>query len=172
MQNLYSHTPYIFTKHLHNLMVILTKAKDFAASKGMSDADLLGLRLAPDMFPLVRQIQSVSDSSKGLIARLSATTAPKMEDNESTIDECIERLKKTILYIESVDPESFSKADDYQATLSYIPGKYQNMMDFTLDMVLPNFFFHFTTAYNILRAEGMEIGKTDYIGNLKLHDLT
>ena len=172
MQNLYAHMPRLVSKHVQNLINILVKAKDFAGSKGLSEAELLNLRIAPDMFPLMKQIQVVSDSSKGIVARLAGVDAPVMEDTEVTIDDCIARLEKTLRFIESIDPATFASADSRKQIVGYIPGKYQDTVDFTLDMAIPNFFFHFTTAYNLLRGAGMEIGKMDYIGQLNLHDLT
>lgn len=172
MQNLYSHAPYIFSKHLRNLVGILGKTKEFMKENNISDAEMLEKRIAPDMFPFVRQIQIVSDAAKGTIARMAGIEAPSMPDTEATIDECIARIEKTILFIDSIDTEKLSQADEHNVVLPYLPGKHQTMIDYVLDMAIPNFFFHFTTAYNIARGAGVELGKMDYIGSLKLHDLT
>ncbi len=130
---------------------------------------MLALRLAPDMFPLVKQVQIACDNAKGASARLSLGEAPKMEDNEATFAELYARIDKTIAYLQTLTQEDFGGASAVTIKLPYFPTD----MHFTGDgyaryYALPNFFFHTVTAYDILRANGVQIGKADFAGNLPL----
>jgi hypothetical protein len=168
--NLYENSVPVFEKTLGNLVAILSKAKAYSASKGIPESELLEARLAPDMFPLTKQIQIVSDNAKGIAARLAGQEPPKMEDNEQSLDDLIARCNKTVAYLATLKPEQFEGAEERKIPFTYVEGKYLTGLDMLRFMSLPNFYFHATTAYDILRHKGLEIGKTDFIGPLPLED--
>lgn len=154
-----------FTRMLNALSSILDKAAAHAGSSGADPATLLQARLAPDMFPLVRQVQIATDHAKGATARLAGREAPKFEDTEATFDELKARIAKTIDFVGSVPASEIDGSEDRQITLT-IGG---NPMTFAgrvylLHFALPNFYFHMTTAYDILRHEGVPLGKRDFMG--------
>lgn len=165
----YQFTVPIFINALMGLKNVLTKGRSFAHGKGMSDEHMLGLRLAPDMFPLVKQVQIACDNAKGASARLSGKEAPKMEDNEKTFAELEARIDKTLAYLDTFSDADFTDAQTRTMKLPYFPED----MHFTGEgyarlYAIPNFFFHVATAYNILRANGVPLGKADYMGTLPL----
>jgi hypothetical protein len=168
--SLYSVTVPVMKKSLTALSALLDKAAAHLAEEGKSEADLLNKRFAPDMFPFVRQVQLVSDHAKGLIARLGAKEAVSMEDSETSLAELKERLAKTIAYLDTVRPEDVDGREEAKVVLKYFPGKHLNGFHYAVEYALPNFFFHFTTAYDLLRNEGVTIGKGDFIGGLSLRD--
>ncbi len=152
-------------KCLNNLSAILAKGAAFCEEKGIDGTVLTSARLAPDMFPLARQVQIACDSAKGCGARLSGTESPKHEDNETTFDELQARIKKTVAFLETLKPESIEGTEDKE--IKFKAGPYE--LEFTgqsylCTFVLPNLYFHTTTAYNILRHNGVAIGKMDYLG--------
>jgi hypothetical protein len=143
----------------------LDKAVAFAATKKFDANTLLQSRLAPDMFPLVRQVQLVSDFAKGAVARLSGTDNPRFEDNETSIDGLKQRLARTLEFIRSVPESAFAGAEDRDLTIQAGPRIFEfKGLPYLLGYALPNLNFHATTAYAILRHNGVEIGKADYIG--------
>ena len=160
----------LFKKTLQNLDHLLSKGAAFALEKGISEETMLGNRLAPDMFPLSRQIQIATDNAKGCVARLCGIEAPVFEDTETTVAQLHERIAKTIAFIETLQPEQFSGAETKQVLMKYHPGKHLHGHDYLVEYALPNFFFHVTVAYALLRTMGVDIGKTDYMGHLSLHD--
>jgi len=164
MNPLYDFTLPVFVKCLNALDAILVKAEAFLTEKGMSEASLLDLRLAPDMFPFVKQVQIVCDNAKGGAARLAGMEVPSHPDEEKTLEELRARIKTTLAFLATVPESAFAEAATRQITLSYFPGQYMTGMDYTREYVLPNFFFHLTTAYALLRKEGMNLGKGDYMG--------
>jgi uncharacterized protein len=142
---------------------MLATLLDKAAAHAEADT-LVEARLAPDMYPLSGQIQRVSDAAKFGAARLAGLTPPPFEDNETTLAELKERLAKTVAYLESVGPDQVDGREEETITLPLRDRK----VDFTgrsyaLNMVLPNFYFHVVTAYDILRHKGVEVGKRDYL---------
>ena len=157
------------------MIVLLEKIKTQLPSKAHSESELLDYRLAPDMYPLSRQIQLISDQAKGMVARLAGVENPSMEDNETTLDELIIRLKKTVEFIQSVPEDNYTHADERQIVLPWMtemmPGKALSAEEFFLSFALPNFYFYVVTAYGILRNQGYDLGKFDYIGGLKTVDL-
>jgi hypothetical protein len=171
MQNLYTVTVPLFIKMLGNLKNLLAKAEAHAKETGTSEAAFLNDALAPDMFPLKRQIQVASDQSKGAAARLTGTEAPSMEDTEETFAQLQTRLDKTIDFLKTFKEEDFKDAAAQKITLKYFPDKYLSGTDYALQYALPNFLFHVTTAYGIIRKNGVTIGKGDYMGDLPLVDL-
>ena len=128
-------------------------------------------RLIFDQFPFIRQIQVATDLAKGGACRLAQIEIPKFEDNEKTMEELKARLNKTIALLESVKPEQVDGKEELKIELPFYPGKYLNGFEYANEFVLPNFYFHLTTAYSILRKNGIEIGKNDFIGSLPTKDL-
>jgi hypothetical protein len=130
----------------------------------MSDTDVLELRLAPDMFTFVKQIQIATDNAKGMASRMARKEAPKYEDNEATLAEIRARLEKTIAYLETFTEADFADAATAPARFPWFAGMKMVGQGYVLTYGLPNFFFHVVTAYDILRNAGFEIGKADYMG--------
>ncbi|KYG01842.1 DUF1993 domain-containing protein [Sorangium sp. So ce296] len=155
----------VLVRGLNNLSAILKKAEAYAEAKKIEPRVLLDARLAPDMLPLTRQIQIASDSAKGCGARLAAVDVPKYEDNEASFDDLQARIAKTIAFLNTLKAEQIDGSEDREVT---IPTRDQPMkfkgLPYLLGFVLPNFFFHVTTAYAILRHNGLDIGKMDYLG--------
>jgi uncharacterized protein len=143
----------VFEAMLTNLSAILEKAQSFAAEKGLDMSDLLQARLHPDMFPLMRQIQVVSDHAKGAAARLSESQPPSFPDVEQTIDEIKSRVANTLDYLRSLPPAKFEGSDTRKIVLNLGPNRFEfDGQTYLLRFVLPNFFFHVSTAYGILRG--------------------
>ena len=155
----------VFIRMLNNLIAILEKAVAHAEARKIAPAVLLSSRLYPDMFPLSRQIQIASDTAKGGAARLAGMEPPKYEDNETTFPELIERLRKTIVYLNTLKPEQIDGSEKKKVTLKVRDEMLTfEGLTFLLNRVLPNLYFHISTAYAILRHSGVEIGKKDYLG--------
>lgn len=150
---------------LNNLAEILEKGEQHAAAKKIDPAVLLNGRLYPDMFPLSKQVQIASDISKGGCARLAQVEAPAYEDNETTFAELIQRVKKTIAYLETLKAAQVDGSEDRTVNWqTRTATKSMQGQPYLLNHVLPNVFFHVTTAYNILRHNGVELGKQDFLG--------
>jgi hypothetical protein len=148
-----------------NLSKILDKAVAQAKAEDKDAASLLEARLAPDMHPLTRQIQIASDAAKGCAARLAGVEAPSFPDTETTFPELQARVAKTIEYLKSIKPEQLAGAEDRTVTLKFPQGEMTfSGRDFLTGFALPNFYFHVTTAYGLLRHKGIAIGKMDYLG--------
>jgi hypothetical protein len=162
----------VVTKNLTNLKVIFQRAWTEAQANQMSEADFLNQRLTEDMLPLSKQIQIATDIAKAAPARLTGGEMIILEDTETTVAQLVARIDIVIDHLTQYKPEQFEGAADRKIELGYLPGKFQFGKDFVPDFVLPNFFFHCTIAYSIIRVQGVKIGKMDFIGSLKLHDLT
>jgi len=155
----------VFLRALNNLVEILGKGAAYAEARKIDPAVLLNSRLYPDMFPLARQVMIVSDTAKGGAARLAGTEPPKYEDNETTFPQLIERIHKTIAYLNTFKPAQIDGSEDRQVTLKVRDDTLTlDGMTFLLQRALPNLFFHVSTAYGILRHNGVDIGKKDYLG--------
>lgn len=156
-----------FIRGLGNLSAILDKAAAYAEARKIDPAVLINARLAPDMFPLSRQVQIATDGAKGCAARLAGIEVPSYEDNETTFPELQARIKKTIIFLKSVSAKQIDGSEERKVSLK-LRGKDVHFLGqpYLLTFVLPNFYFHITTAYDILRHNGLEIGKPDYIGSL------
>jgi len=156
----------VFVRMLDNLSGILDKAAAHAEAKKIDPAIFVNARLAPDMFPLSRQVQIATDMVKGCAARLAGIEVPSYEDNESTFSELQARIAKTKAFIESVSASQIDGSEERKITLKF-GSKELNFLGqaYLLDFVLPNFHFHLTTTYAILRHNGVEIGKKDYTGD-------
>src|SRR5215472_6999537 len=148
---------------LGNLLTCLDKAEQYAAAKKFDPAVLMGSRLAPDMKPFTYQVQSACDYVKAAAAWLSGQTPPKHEDNEQTIDEVRARMRKTIAFAESVTEAQYAGAAERKVSLSWAPGKVLGGEDYLLQMTIPNVYFHIAMAYAILRHNGVDIGKMDFL---------
>lgn len=170
MNDIYTYTIPIFTNSLGGLRTVLTKAQAYVAEKGLDEQALLADKLWDDMFPLAKQVQIACDNAKGAAARLSHTEAPKFEDNEATLAELIARVDKTVAFMSSIPESAYAKAADAHVTFSYTPGKYLTGFDYAREYAIPNFFFHYTTAYGLLRKAGVPIGKADFVGVVHFRD--
>jgi len=155
-----------FVNILKNLSAILDKAQAYADARKIDPTVLTSSRLYPDMFTLARQVQTACDTAKGAVARLAGIEIPKYEDTEQTLAELKARITKTIDFIGTVKAAQIDGSEDKPIVLK-IRGQDVNYtgMQYLLGFAHPNFYFHVTTAYDILRHNGVEIGKRDYIGN-------
>lgn len=153
---------------LRALSGVLGKAAAHAAATGTDPAALLQARLAPDMFPCVRQVQIASDFAKGAGAQLTGGTSPKHLDTETTLDELQARLARTEAYLATLPPAAFKGAERRELTVKAGPRelRFDGGRTYLLHFALPNFHFHATTAYVILRHGGVALGKPDFIGSL------
>jgi hypothetical protein len=154
-----------FANLLRNLAAIIDKAEAHCAAKKIDPAALTGFRLYPDMFAFARQVQIACDTAKGAVARLAGVEIPKHEDTEQSFAELKSRIAKTIDFVESVPAARIDGSEDKEIVLAMRSGerRYKGMQ-YLLGFAYPNFYFHVTTAYNILRHNGVEIGKQDFIG--------
>jgi uncharacterized protein len=156
----------VFTKSLGNLAAILEKAATHAKARKIDPSVFVNARLAPDMYPLSRQIQIATDVAKGCAARLAGIDVPSYEDNETTFPELQARIAKTVAFLQSVTPAQIDGSEGRSVTLK-LRGKDVTFLGqpYLFNFVIPNVFFHVTTAYDILRHNGLEIGKMDFLGN-------
>ena len=163
--SMYQSTVPIYVKTLGNLAAILDKGAAFAAEKKIEPAVLLGYRLAPDMYSLTRQVQTATDQAKRGAARLAGVEAPVYEDKEATFAELKARIDKTIAFVSSLKPAQIDGSETRDIALM-VGGKSRMVpgQTYLQHNALPNFFFHVTAAYAILRHCGVPIGKSDYIG--------
>ena len=155
----------LFVHGLRQLSHLLEKGRAHAQAQGLDPATLIGARLAPDMLPLSAQVQRASDTAKLSAKRLSDQPAPAMEDNESTFEALQVRIQATIDYLQSIPAAAMEQPREI--TLKF--GELQAHFDsgrYITEFALPNFFFHITTAYAILRQQGVAIGKLDYLGRI------
>jgi len=155
-----------FVNILGNLSNILDKAQAYADSKKLEPSTLTAYRLYPDMLPMTTQIQIACDAAKGVVARLAGVEIPVYEDNEKTLSDLKERIAKTVAFIQTVKPGQIDGTEDKEIVIKRGDKEtHYKGMQFLLGHAVPNFYFHVTTAYNILRHNGVEIGKRDYLGN-------
>lgn len=152
---------------LRNLAAILKKGEEFAHTKGFDPDVLFNSRLAPDMFPLSKQIQIATDVAKGCGGRLAGVDAPKFDDDENSYAGLYERIEKTIAFLEPLSAEQIDGTEEKAITLE-LPNMTVNFtgMEYLQNFVIPNLYFHVTTAYNILRHNGVDVGKLDFLGGL------
>lgn len=156
-----------YSKTLRNLDRWLDKAVAYAAERKFDPAVLLQARLAPDQFSLLRQIQNVCDNAKISAARLAGREPPKHPDTEQTLDEIRARIQTVLAYLETFSPADLEGAATRTILLPFLPGQSITGLDYVIGWGLPNFYFHATTAYAILRHNGVPVGKKDFIGGLK-----
>lgn len=163
---MYFQTILQFKKHLGQLDKWLETAAKFAEAKRFDSSVWLGLRLAPDQFPFSRQVQTVCDTAKLTASRLTGKEAPKNEDNEKTIEELRARIASTLAYLSSFSASDFEHAATREITQPRWEGKKMTGANYFLEHAVPNFYFHLTTVYALLRTNGVDIGKRDYLGQL------
>lgn len=165
--NTYDFVPQ-FSKMLKNLDTWLVKAGEHAKTKKFEVDVLANARLAPDQYPLVKQVQAACDSAKFAAAYLSGKEAPKHEDNETTVAQLRERIQKCAAFLETVTAKDFDGAEERKVAPAWLQGKWMRADQYMAQAALPNFYFHVTTAYEILRHNGVELGKMDFMGSLPL----
>ncbi len=154
-----------FSRGLTNLKGVLQKAQTFAEQKKIDFAVLLQTRLAPDQFPFVRQIQIATDTAKTCVSTLTGVAAPVMDDKEQRVEELIKRIDTTLAFLGALKPEQFIDFEKRNFTSARRPGLHLDGKAYLHEHALPNFYFHVTTAYSILRASGVDLGKRDYLGD-------
>jgi uncharacterized protein len=164
--SMYTASAPVFVRMLKNMLVWLDKAEAHATARKFDTANYLGLRLAPDMLPFTRQVQIASDAAKGCMARLAGHEVPKWEDNEATMADVRARVQKTLDYVASF---TAAQIDGSEGRSISIPRRVGDPLQFDGEaflkhFALPNFYFHATTAYALLRHAGVEVGKGDYLG--------
>jgi hypothetical protein len=153
-----------FTKMLHNLSLIIDKAAVNATERKFEMDVLLNARLAPDQFNFIRQVQIACDTAKLFASRMSGKDAPVQEDTEKSLPELKVRIESVIGYLNSFKPEDFKGAEERKISQPRWEGKYVTGLEFATQHAIPNMFFHITTAYSILRTNGVPVGKKDYLG--------
>jgi hypothetical protein len=163
--SMYSASVPVFRQVLGSLAAILEKAESHADLKKLDPQALLQARLFPDMFPLLRQVQVAADFAKGACARLAGVEVPRYDDTEATLAELQQRIAKTLAFIDSLPQDAIEGSAARDITTSAGPNSRQfKGQPYLLHYALPNFYFHTTTAYAILRHNGVEIGKKDFVG--------
>ncbi|MEX2366747.1 MAG: DUF1993 domain-containing protein [Pseudohongiellaceae bacterium] len=166
--SMYSTSVPVFIHVLTNLSAILEIGEAYARDRKIDEAVMTSLRLTADMFPLSRQVQIASDVAKGGGARLAGMESPGFEDNETTFAELQSRIQRTIAFLEGLSADDFQGAED--RTIAFKAGPYELTFKgdaFLTRWALPNLYFHVTTAYNILRDNGVQLGKMDYLGSVQ-----
>lgn len=163
--SMYAASHGVFTQALKQLLHVMEKGAASAKARNFDVSVLVNARLAPDMMPFSKQIQLTSDFAKNSIARLAAIDPPKYEDNETTYDELVERVKKTLAFLETVPASALEGSDSRDIK---VPMRDRTLefkgLEYLQVWVLPNFFFHHVTAYNLLRHNGVDVGKRDFLG--------
>ncbi|MDP2902050.1 MAG: DUF1993 domain-containing protein [Methylovulum sp.] len=155
----------VFVRMLGNLSTILDKAAAHAEAKKIDPSIFINARLAPDMYPLSRQVQIATDTVKGCAARLAGIEVPRYEDNETTFPQLQARIAKTLTFIQSVTAEQIDGSEEREITLKFGSTELHFLgQPYLLNFVYPNFHFHLTTTYAILRHNGVALGKMDYVG--------
>lgn len=163
---LYDQLVPVFSQMISNLDKIFAKAEADAAARKIDPTVLVNARLAPDMLPLARQVQIMTDTAKGAASRLAGREPPKWADDEATFADLRTRLAKALEHLKAFDAVSFEGAETRSIELKFPNATLQfTGKDYFLNFVVPNFYFHYTTAYAILRHNGVPIGKTDFLGN-------
>jgi len=162
---LYQATVPVFEQTLGALDAIVDKASAYAAAHKIDPSVLLAARLRPDMFSFVRQTQVVCDNAKNMTARLAGAEPPRFEDNEASFDEIKARIKKTLDYVRAVDPRDINAGENRDIVFPLGPNKMKMKgADYVFHFALLNYYFHLTTAYDILRHNGVDLGKRDFLG--------
>ena len=163
--SMYNASVPVFTRLLKNLDGMLDKAVAYADGKKIEHNTLLTARLAPDMFHLIKQVQIATDNAKGCVARLAGVEVPKYEDNEASFADLKARITKTLAFFASIKPEQINGSEDKDIVLTFGTLKFEYKgLDYLLNFASFNVFFHVSTAYGILRNNGLDIGKKDFIG--------
>ena len=167
--SLYGFATKTFVPMLHSLSHVLDKGAEHASASKSDPASLINARLAPDMYTLAQQVQLACDQARDATAHLTGQNAPQFENNEKTLDELKARIAKTIDYVESVRAAAFEGAEDREIIIPIPENNMEfemNGLQFLRDWALPHFYFHVVTAYGILRHNGVDIGKRDYMNQV------
>jgi hypothetical protein len=160
----------LFSRALKNMLAWLDKAEEHAKAKGFDVENFLGLRLAPDMFPLSRQVQIATDGAKNCVARLAGIEPPKWSDDETTLDELRARVRMAIEYVESIPASDIDGSEEREISMPAGPDhtlRFEGQA-FLTGFSIPNFYFHVSMTYALLRQGGVALGKMDYLGPLDL----
>ncbi len=168
--NLFELTVPQLTKMLLNLDKWLKTAETYAEQRKFPVDNLIQARLAPDQYPLVRQVQSACDNVKFIAGRLTAKDWPAHADTETTFEQLHARVAAVVTYLEVFKAEDFAGADERKISLPFTPGKWMTGVEYLTHFALPNFYFHISLAYEILRHNGVPLGKMDFIGSVPLRD--
>ncbi len=158
-------------QNLSSMDGVLDKLAAHADRKKTDSKNLIEARLIADQFPFKKQIQIATDTAKAMAGRLSQKDMPVFEDTEQTVAELKNRIQKTITYLKTFKEDDFKNYEGLKIPINFLPGKYLTGKEYYEQMSIPNFFFHLTTAYSILRANGVDLGKSDYLGNLDFKNL-
>ena len=164
---MYQQTVVPFTKMLENLSKWIDVAEEHAKTKKFEPNTWTTARLIADQYPFARQVQAACDAAKISVSRLTAKEAPKHEDNETTLDELRQRIHKCTTYLKTIQPEDFKGSEERRITLPWFEGKSFSGEYYLNHFAMQNFYFHITTAFAILRSNGVDIGKMAYIGGLE-----
>lgn len=165
MVNMYDNSIPPLILALNNCLHIIKKGRRFTEARNIEQSVLLNARLSPDMYPLSRQVQIATDMSKGAGARLAGLEVPKYEDDETTFEALEERLLKTIAFLNSIKPEQLEGAETRHIEMMVRDSRREFVgLDYLLRWVQPNVYFHVTTTYSLLRHNGVELGKRDFLG--------
>lgn len=155
----------VFLRQLRALDVLLEKGAAFAAAEGIAPEELAGARLAPDMFPLIRQVQIATDMAKGCAARLAGREVPSWPDEEKDFADLRARVGKAIAFIGGIDPDAIDGSEERAIHLKFPQREFEFQGDdYLLHFAMPHFYFHVSMVYALLRAKGVPVGKMDYIG--------
>ncbi len=154
-----------FTRSLKGLKTCMIAAQEFAKERGFDENLFLSYKAAADMLPFVKQIQIATDNAKGGVARLSGRQAPVYEDNETTLSALIERIDRTIGYMSEFKPSDFANYAEQTVRFPWLPGYHLKGHDFFESHLVANFYFHYTTAYVLLRSAGVKLGKKEFLGH-------
>lgn len=155
-----------FVRNLNSLKVMMKKAEETAKKNNFEVDKFLDVKLAPNMFNLTKQIQVTTDIAKGVAARLSLGENPSFPDTEKTWPELVARIDKTISYLTKFKAADFTKYQEAKVTFHWNPEHELHGHDYLISFALPNFYFHLTTAYDLLRSNGVPLGKGDYLGEI------
>ncbi|QHE93415.1 DUF1993 family protein [Pandoraea fibrosis] len=170
--SLYRATIPVYLRGLTVMADYVKKARAHCEAKSLAPETILKAKLAPDMLDFVAQVQRVSDTAKFAVARLTGVESPKFEDNEASFDQLRDRIANTEAFIAGILEDRFDGAEARQITLKF--KEYQTTMDavdYLFKFALPNFYFHVTTTHDILRAQGVDVGKTDYLGPYEMEKI-
>ena len=155
-----------FTRSLESLRSLLVKAQDHAKERKFDENLYLDMKLAPDMFTFIRQVQMTCDTAKFAVSRLSGKTAPVFPDDEKTLSELVSRVSKTIEYVHGFKKEDFTDYKKQTITFPWNPGKSLTGEEYLVGFAMPNFYFHESMAYALLRHAGVNVGKGDFLGKI------
>jgi hypothetical protein len=157
----------VYTQFLTSLSAILKKAAAHAEAKKIDPSIFINARLSPDMYALARQVQIATDHAKGSLARLAGVDVPSYPDTEATFDELEARIQKTLAYVKTFKPEQIDGTEGKEIVLTFGTQKFPfNGQTYLIQFALPNFYFHTTMAYAILRENGVDVGKRDFMGGV------